>query len=166
MYMWKIVVITVSDRSYAGERKDVTGPELINYLKDKTDLIEYKLIPDDMDMIKGELIKYSKIEKADLILTCGGTGFSKKDITPESTLEIIEREAPGIMEYIRSENAKKSPRSYLSRGICGIIGETIIINLPGSPDGAVCSYKIAEPLLSHCIELLKGEIKDCFSELL
>jgi molybdenum cofactor synthesis domain-containing protein len=159
----KIAVITISDRSFKGEREDLTGKQLINYLKEKStdNLILYKIIPDEKEIIKKELTYHSKAEKVNVILTCGGTGFAKRDVTPEATGEIIQKLAPGIAELIRYENSKKNINSYLSRGICGIFEDTIIINLPGSPDGALSCYKIVEPLLNHGVELINGSIKDC-----
>lgn len=155
-----IGVITVSDRSFKGIREDMTGPTLIEYLKSKDNEVIYKLVPDDIGKIKSALNKFIK-KNIPLIITNGGTGFAKRDVTPEATKKIIEKEASGIMEYIRIENSKNSINSYLSRGVCGIKNNSIIINLPGSPDGALQCYKIVENLLEHGIKLLNGEIKDC-----
>jgi molybdenum cofactor synthesis domain-containing protein len=94
-------------------------------------------------------------------LTCGGTGFAKRDVTPEATRELIEKEAPGVAEFMRIENFKNNKNSFLSRGVCGVLNDTVIVNLPGSPNGALESYKIIEKLLSHCLGLINGDIKNC-----
>lgn len=156
-----ISVIIVSDRCSKGERKDLTGEKLLEYLRSqKYDIMDYMVIPDEKDLIKETLIKISN-EKVNLIITSGGTGFAKRDVTPEATKEVIEKEAAGIAEFMRLENSKNTPNSFLSRGTCGILKESIILNLPGSPNGALESFKVAEPLLSHCVSLVCGEVKDC-----
>jgi len=158
-----IAVVIVSDRSSRGERKDLTGPKLIDYLQSKNiyeNPILYKVIPDEKEIIKNTLLEYAK-DRVNIVLTSGGTGFAKRDVTPEATKEVIEKEAPGIAEFIRIENYKNSKNSFLSRGVCGIINETIIVNLPGSPNGALDSFKIVENLLPHCVSLVCGLVKDC-----
>jgi len=156
----KIALVIASDRSFRGERDDLTGPLVIEYLKKDKNEVFYQIIPDEKDIIKQTLLDFVG-KNVNLILTSGGTGFAKRDVTPEATKEVIEKEAPGIAEYMRAENAKNSKNSFLSRGICGIKNETLIINLPGSPNGALECYKIVEPLLNHAIQLLTNSIKDC-----
>ncbi len=156
----EIAVITVSDRSYKGEREDLSGPALIEYLKPKAGNIFYEIVPDDISLIKKAINKFVK-KNVSLILTTGGTGFAKRDVTPEATKKVIDKEASGITEYIRRVNSENSINSYLSRAICGIKNNSIILNLPGSPDGALKCYQIAEKLLDHGIKLINGEIKDC-----
>lgn len=156
----EIALIIVSDRSYNGEREDRTGPLLQDYLKSRGGKVEYLLLPDDKEMIKEGLLRFSRAGK-ELILTSGGTGFAPRDLTPEATKEVLEREAPGLSELIRYKNAANSKNSYLSRGVCGTIGRSVIINLPGSPGGALDCYKIVEELLNHACSLLQGEVKDC-----
>ncbi|HPO49388.1 MAG TPA: MogA/MoaB family molybdenum cofactor biosynthesis protein [Spirochaetota bacterium] len=161
----EIAVVIVSDRSSRGERDDITGPELIDYLKsDGISQVIYRLVPDDKEAIKKNLNELIAM-KINLILTSGGTGFAKRDLTPEATREVIEKEAPGIAEFIRIENYKNSKNSFLSRGVCGIKNETIILNLPGSPKGALESYKIVEKLIPHCVSLINGSISDCLASL-
>ena len=157
----KIFVLIVSDRTHRGERGHQTGPKLCSYLKDKKNEVYYDVVPDEIESIKQKIFHQISINDIELVLTSGGTGFSKRDITPEATKQIIEREAPGIAEYIRMENFKNSKNSYLSRGVSGIYKETIIINLPGSPDGALQSFKIIEDIIPHAVETLRGRISDC-----
>ena len=121
----------------------------------------YKVIPDEKDMIKEELVKIVDKLYLDLILTTGGTGVSKRDITPDATLEVIEKEVSGICEIIRSESFKKTNRAILSRGVAGIRKESLIINLPGSPKGVRESLEIILQALPHGIEILKGEASEC-----
>jgi len=158
----KILVLTISDRSFRGEREDLTGPGLVKYLEIKEhNSVYYDLCPDEIAVIKEKILRYIKELKVQIVLTCGGTGFAKRDVTPEATKELIEKEAPGIAEFMRYENFKNNKNSYLSRGICGILKDTIIVNLPGSPNGALESYKIIENLLEHGVALIVGDIKNC-----
>ncbi len=157
----RIAVVTVSDRSYNGFRADITGPELIAFISSNTkDIAEYHLISDDRDMITAKLIELSDAG-VELVLTCGGTGFAERDNTPEATRSVIDKEAPGIMEYIRYKNYANNPNSYYSRGVAGIRGKTIIINLPGSPGGAKDSYQIIMDYIRHPVDLAGGFIRDC-----
>ncbi|MBP7552573.1 MAG: MogA/MoaB family molybdenum cofactor biosynthesis protein [Spirochaetes bacterium] len=157
-----ILVLTISDRSHKGEREDLTGPRLTEYIKyQENNEVYYDISPDEKAVIKEKILYYIKERKVQIVLTCGGTGFAKRDVTPEATKELVEKEAPGIAEYMRLENFKNNKNSFLSRGICGILNDSIIINLPGSPNGALESYKIIENLLLHCVALLKGDIKNC-----
>lgn len=153
-------VITVSDKAYAGIRKDEGGPALISYLESKGLRVVYsKVVPDEVDLIKQSIIEANN-KGADLILTTGGTGFSHRDLTPEATLSLIERQVPGITEYMRIKSAEKNSHAVLSRAVCGIFKQSIILNLPGKPKGAVESLALVlEPLL-HGIEILKGEVTE------
>jgi len=121
----------------------------------------YQIIPDEKNIIQEELIKSVDKLHLDLILTTGGTGLAKRDVTPEATLAIIEKEVPGISEIIRSESFKKTNRAILSRGVAGIRKESLIINLPGSPKGVRESLEIALETLPHGIEILKGQATEC-----
>ncbi|KGM92979.1 MogA/MoaB family molybdenum cofactor biosynthesis protein [Clostridium botulinum] len=160
--MIKVAILTISDKGSKGERVDTTGAALKELLEKEEYKIEYyKVIPDEMDEIIEELIKASDNLKVDLILTNGGTGFSKRDITPEATLKVIKKEVPGIPEAMRLNSLKITPKAMLSRGVSGIRNSTLIINLPGSPKGAVENIQVVLPALKHGIEILKGEVSEC-----
>jgi len=122
-----------------------------------SEVIKYEVLPDDFGLIKNKLIDYADKLKADIILTTGGTGFSPRDITPEATKEVIDREVPGIPEAMRIEGLKKTDRAMLSRAVAGIRGSTLIINLPGSKNGAKESLEAILPVLSHAVDIIKGK---------
>lgn len=160
--MIKVAILTISDKGSKGQRVDITGSALKELLEKEDYKIEYyTVIPDEMDEIVEELIKASDELKVDLILTNGGTGFSKRDITPEATLRVIYKEVPGIPEAMRLNSLKITPKAMLSRAVSGIRNSTLIINLPGSPKGAVENIESVMPALKHGIEILKGEIFEC-----
>lgn len=154
-------VITLSDRSYNGEREDLSGPAIIDYLEKKGwKRPGYLLLPDDREMLIDALIDLSDIKKMDLILTTGGTGFSPRDITPEATEAIAERNAPGISEAIRAYSMTKTKHAMLSRGVSVIRGTTLIINLPGSPKAVTEALDVIIEALPHGLGLLRGEKLD------
>ena len=158
--MIRAAVLTISDRSSRGEREDVSGPALANEIKKLGwDLIETGLVPDDQDAIKSVLVRWCSAQQIDLILTTGGTGFSPRDVTPEATLAVIERSAPGLAEAMRSESLKTTPHAMLSRAVAGIRNRTLIVNLPGSPRAATENLAVIAPVLPHAVELLH-ESKD------
>jgi len=157
----KVSVLTVSDRSASGEREDLSGPALYETVeKLGWTLINHGLVPDERPLISNFLLNASSSGKINLILTTGGTGFAPRDVTPEATLAVIEKKAHGLVELIRSESAKINANAYLSRAEAGICHKTLIINLPGSPKGAVESLLIIAPLIPHAIELLEDQSGD------
>jgi molybdenum cofactor synthesis domain-containing protein len=154
----RIGILTVSDRSSLGERDDLSGPALQEMVKSRGwQVIGVQVVPDEMQMIKDRLVRWSDSNQVDIILTTGGTGFSSRDITPEVTLEVIEREAPGIAEAMRAESLKITPHAMMSRARAGIRGGTLIINLPGSPKAAIENLKVVLPIMEHAVELLSGD---------
>lgn len=154
--MYTATVITVSDRAYNREYIDKSGPAVFDMLVSAGYRIEsVHIIPDEKNKII-ETLKASCELGVDLIVTTGGTGFSPRDLTPEATREVIEREAPGIAEYMRMKSAEITPRAMLSRGIAGIRGSSLIINLPGSPKGAVENLGFVLPHLTHGLDMLSG----------
>ncbi len=151
-------ILTISDRSYRGERDDLSGPALARALLDAgvPDPVA-ALVPDERDQIAAQLIDWSDRLQLDVVLTTGGTGFAPRDVTPEATLQVADRLAPGLAEAIRAESLKVTPHAMLSRGIAAIRGQTLIVNLPGSPRGAVESLAVILPVLPHAVELLHAD---------
>jgi len=160
--MIKTAIITISDKGSKGEREDGTGSALKKLLeKEEYSIDYYKIIPDEVDIISDELIKLSDSEQVNLIITNGGTGFSKRDVTPEATKKVIEKYVPGIGEAMRSKSLLVTPKAVLSRGIAGIRKNTLIINLPGSPRGATENLEAVLPAIPHGIEILLGQASEC-----
>ncbi len=160
--MIKIGILTISDKGSRGEREDLSGKVIKEVIRKINGEVKYyQIIPDEKDIIQAELIKAVDKLHLDLILTTGGTGLGKRDVTPEATLAIIEKEVLGISEIIRSESFKKTNRAILSRGVAGIRKESLIINLPGSPKGVRESLEIVLEALPHGIEILKGQATEC-----
>lgn len=152
-------VLTVSDKASRGEREDTSGPATSSFLRENSfEVLDYRIVPDEKKRIMEELKRFSDELKVDLAVTTGGTGFASRDVTPEATLEIIEKLAPGIVEHIRFKSFEKTPHAILSRAVCGIRGRTVILNLPGSPKGAVESLQFVIEPLKHGIDVLKGVV--------
>ena len=160
--MIEVGILTISDKGARGEREDQSGKVIEEIVKKiEGEVKYYRIIPDEKEIIQNELIKAVDKLHLDLILTTGGTGLGKRDVTPEATLAVIEKEVPGISEIIRSESFKKTNRAILSRGVAGIRKKSLIINLPGSPKGVKESLEIILKALPHGIEIIKGEITEC-----
>ena len=160
--MIKVGILTISDKGSRGEREDLSGKVIEEVVKKINGEVKYyQIIPDEKDIIQEELIKAVDNLRLDLILTTGGTGLGKRDVTPEATLAIIEKEVPGISEIIRSESFKKTNRAILSRGVSGVRKKSLIINLPGSPKGVRESLEIVLEALPHGIEILKDQATEC-----
>jgi molybdopterin adenylyltransferase len=148
------VILTVSDTRSPGD--DLSGNKLAELLTDNDAvIIERLIVTDDLSHLRETLLSLAEREDIDLIVTAGGTGFSTRDNTPEATRSVIEREAPGLAEAMRA--AGKHPMSMLSRGVCGIRGTTLIVNLPGSPRGVQECFEVIRPVLPHAIELIRGK---------
>jgi len=161
----KVAVITVSDKGYQGEREDRSGKYIIDFFKQKGwEIVDYSIVPDEKNIIKEKLMEICDNYEANLIITTGGTGFSPRDLTPEATKEIIEKEVPGFSEIIRIEGQKKTPRAILSRGISGIRKKTLIINLPGSIKGVKDSLDLIYRPIPHGIDILTEKDAECGGE--
>ena len=159
---WRAAVITVSDKGAKGERIDESGPAVAARLREKDyEIIEEILQPDDRVMLENNLIRLCDQFRPDLILTTGGTGFSPKDVTPEATLAVADRQAPGIAGAVRTASITKTPRAMLSRAVSVIRGQTLIINLPGSPGACMESMDVFLDVIPHAMSLLRGEVSDC-----
>ena len=153
----RAVVITVSDRSARGERKDESGLLLIQLLQEAgASVVAAVILPDDLEPLKEKLRYYAGRAGVNLVLTTGGTGLSPRDNTPEATRAVIEREAPGLAEAMRAESLKQTPTAMLSRGVCGVCSGALIVNLPGSPKGVRESFAVIKPVLAHAVALLAG----------
>ena len=151
-------ILTASDRSARGERPDASGPALSRLLQEQGWSVNRQaLLPDDQSAIRDLLASWADGGELDVILTTGGTGFSPRDVTPEATRLVIEREAPGLAEAMRAASLKITPHAMLSRIVAGIRKRTLIINLPGSPKGAVENLQVVIPVLPHAIQLLRED---------
>ena len=154
----RAVVITVSDRCARGEQRDESGAALVELLKEMgARIVATEILPDDLEPLAEKLRNYAEREDVNLILTTGGTGFSPRDNAPEATRAVIEREAPGLAEAMRMETLKQTPLAMVSRGVCGIRSNALIINLPGSPKAVRESFAVIKPVLSHAVALLAGK---------
>ncbi len=149
-------VLSISTRAYHGAYDDRSGQLIGEILRARTpfELAAYEIVPDDMGQIRAHLVVWCDEAGLDLILTTGGTGFSPRDVTPEATRAIIEREAPGLAEAMRAAGLRITPHAMLSRAVCGIRGQTLIINLPGSPKAVRENLEVVLPVLPHALELL------------
>ena len=160
--MKRAAIITASDSGYRGEREELSGPAIKEILeREGYEVISMDILPDDQVMLAGKLQEIADSEKAELILTTGGTGFSERDVTPEATEEVIERKVPGIPEAIRAYSMTITKRAMLSRATAGIRGKTLIVNLPGSPKAVRESLEYIIDALAHGLEILSGEARDC-----
>ncbi len=164
--MYRAAVITLSDKGAAGLRADMSGPAAARMLEETEEYMieETLLIPDEPERLKRELIRLSDESGMDLILTSGGTGFSPRDWTPEATMDVADRNAPGISEYMRARSCEITPKGMLSRGVSVIRGKTLIINLPGSPKAVRENLGFILPALSHGLEILTGRGGECGRE--
>ena len=155
--MFKAAILTSSDRCSRGESEDLSGKLIVEMIKPiGGEAAARDIVPDETDRIKEKLLYYCETLKVDVVFTTGGTGFSGRDVTPEATAQVIKKNIPGLPELMRLEGLKKTKKAVLSRGICGIRGDTIIINLPGSPKAVKESLEAVLDLVPHALEMLKG----------
>lgn len=156
----RVGILTISDRGFQGERGDESGPAIKEALTPLSPQVErYEVVPDERRTIEQKLMEWCGLG-LDLILTTGGTGLSPRDVTPEATLTVVERLAPGFVEAMRQETRKKNPHALLSRAVAGVRGRCLIINLPGSPRGVRECLEVLLPALPHAIETVRGEAKE------
>lgn len=156
-----VSILTISDKGHRGQREDLSGPALAAWLaQHSVEVGSRKIVPDDAGAISAQLMDWAD-SGSDLILTTGGTGVAPRDVTPEATRAVLDREIPGIGEAMRASSLSKTPFAILSRGVAGIRGRTLIVNLPGSPSGAVENLAAVWTALSHAVKKIQGDMSDC-----
>lgn len=160
--MIRVAVLTMSDKGSRGEREDASGQLICEMVEGISgEVITHEVIPDEQDIIEERLKHFADNLKADVIITTGGTGVSPRDITPEATRNVLEKEIPGLAELMRAEGCKKTIRAAISRGLVGIRGRSLIINLPGSPKGVKESLNVILSTIPHVIEKMQGDEAEC-----
>ncbi|HTY81794.1 MAG TPA: molybdopterin adenylyltransferase [Dehalococcoidales bacterium] len=151
-----IGILTMSDKGSRGERVDLSGPAIREMVSKIGKVVRYEIIPDDQPVIAEKLIEWADSGEVDVILTNGGTGLSARDVTPDATLSVIDKSVPGITEAMRAKSLTITPTAMLSRAVAGLRGETLIINLPGSPKAVKECLEVALPAIPHAVEIIKG----------
>lgn len=155
---FRVGILTVSDAGARGERADQSGDRIATWTREHGGLeVHRALVPDDTARIAAHLVQWSDSGEVDLILTTGGTGLTPRDLTPEATRAVLEREAPGLAEALRADALPRVPRAALSRGVAGIRGRTLIVNLPGSTGGVSDGLRVLAPIVHHAVDMLRGE---------
>ena len=158
---YRAVVVTISDKGSKGERQDTSGPRLREMLERNYDVGEVLIVPDEIDLIAETIRTQIDQQGFDLVVTTGGTGVGPRDVTPEATRAVIEKDLPGFSEAMRMESYRITPFALISRAICGIRGQSIIINLPGSPKAAAECLAFVYDALPHALEKVKGDPSEC-----
>ncbi len=154
----RLGIITVSDRAASGERPDLTGPAIQQVVAEQGwQIVRQEILPDELPLLRKVLIAWVDSREMDIILTAGGTGFSPRDVTPEATLAVIQRQAEGLAEAMRAASLAVTPHAMLSRAVAGIRDHALIINLPGSPTAAVENLHVVIPVLAHAVQLLRAD---------
>lgn len=161
LFMLNTGILTVSDQGWHGQREDKSGSVIRDMLSALDSCVaRYKIVPDERDMIAGKLAEWADSGGVDVILTTGGTGLSPRDVTPEATLSVVEKVAPGLTEAMRVQTFTATPTAILSRAVAGVRGQCLIINLPGSPNGVRECLEVVLPTLPHAVAIIKGEVTE------
>ncbi|REE68722.1 molybdenum cofactor synthesis domain-containing protein [Paenibacillus taihuensis] len=157
---WKVALLTASDKGSRGEREDTSAQVIRELVEEELsgEIVDYRIVPDEQDEIMAALIEMTDYFQADLVITTGGTGLAPRDLTPEATLKVIDREVPGLAEAMRIGAMQRTRRAMLSRGVCGIRGRSLIINLPGSPKGVHENLMAIMDQIPHALNILSGRI--------
>jgi len=159
--MLNIAVLTISDKGSQRQRQDKSGEVIRDILsRIESAIIKYEVVPDERDVIAGKLIEWADGGGVDIILTTGGTGLARRDITPEATLSVIDRSVPGFAEAMRAKSLEKTPMAVLSRAVSGLRGQCLIINLPGNPKAVRECLEVILPAIPHAVEIIKGEVTE------
>jgi molybdopterin adenylyltransferase len=154
----RAAVVTISDKGYTGQREDVSGPVLADLVRQMgAEVVRQAVLPDERDEIVGLLVTLADEMALDLVITTGGTGVTPRDVTPEATKAVIEREIPGLAEVLRFEGYRQTPLAVISRGVAGIRGKTLIVNLPGNPQAVREGMETLTPILPHAVQMIHGE---------
>ncbi|MCE5284561.1 MAG: MogA/MoaB family molybdenum cofactor biosynthesis protein [Pelosinus sp.] len=159
--MYTIGIITASDKGARGEREDISGKVIAQMLSELGKVAEYRIVPDERRELSAAMMDMADVQRLDLIFTTGGTGLSPRDVTPEATRDVIDREVPGIPEAMRAKSLEITSRAMLSRAAAGLRGQTLIINLPGSPKGVRECLEVVLPVLPHGLAIMKGLTGEC-----
>lgn len=162
--MFTLGVLTLSDKGSRGKRVDESGQLIVDMVSSLgAVVVKREVLPDERDLIAGKLREWADSGGVDVIVTTGGTGLSPRDVTPEATLSVIDRQVPGLVEMMRMEGVKKTPQAMLSRAVSGLRGRCLIINLPGSPKAVREDLEVISPVLCHAVEIMRGEAGECAS---
>lgn len=161
---YKVGIVTVSDKGSRGEREDRSGPAIRRMLEKEYDVIETLIVPDEIGKIADAIRALVDDQRLDIVITTGGTGVTERDVTPEATKMVVERELPGFSEIMRVKSYEITAHAIISRGICGTRKQSLIINLPGSPKAASECLSFILPAIPHTLEKLKGEDSECAQE--